>query len=42
MEFGWVEMTNEGLLSVKYLNKGTPDLELQRQKAIKFFTKFAN
>ena len=42
MEFGWVEMTNEGLLSIKYLNKGTSDLELQRQKAIKFFTKFAN
>lgn len=40
LEFGKVEMTNEGLLSVKYLNKGTEDLELQRQRAIKFFTKF--
>ena len=40
LEFGKVEMTNEGLLSAKYLNKGTKDLELQRQRAIKFFTKF--
>ena len=40
LEFGWVEMTDEGLLSVKYVNKGTENLELQRQRAIKFFTKF--
>ena len=42
MEFGWVEMTNEGLLSVKYINKGTNNLEMQRQKAIKFFSTFVN
>lgn len=40
LEFGKVEMTTEGLLSVKYINKGTDNLESQRQKAIKFFTKF--
>ncbi len=40
LEFGKVEMTDEGLLSVKYINKGTKDLEHQRQCAIKFFTKF--
>ena len=39
LEFGKVEQTDEGVLSVKYINKGTKDLEHQRQVAIKFFTK---
>ena len=39
LEFGKVEQTDEGVLSVKYINKGTPNLEHQRQCAIKFFTK---
>ena len=39
LEFGKVEMTDEGLLSVKYINKGTEDLEHKRQCAIKLFTK---
>ena len=39
LEFGKVEATDEGILSVKYLNKGTEDLEHQRQCAIKLFTK---
>lgn len=39
LEFGKVEMTDEGVLSVKYINKGTDNLEHQRQCAIKFFTK---
>lgn len=39
LEFGKVELTDEGVLSVKYLNKGTKDLEHQRQCAIKLFTK---
>ena len=40
LEFGKVEMTDEGLLSVKYISKGTENLEHQRQCAIKLFTKF--
>lgn len=39
LEFGKVEATDEGILSVKYLNKGTENLEHQRQCAIKLFTK---
>ena len=39
LEFGKVEKTNEGILSIKYLNKGTKNLEHQRQCAIKLFTK---
>jgi len=39
LEFGKVEQTDEGVLSVKYINKGTPNLEHQRQCAIKLFTK---
>lgn len=39
LEFGKVEMTDEGVLSVKYINKGTDNLENQRQAAIKLFTK---
>ena len=39
LEFGKVAQTDEGVLSVKYINKGTADLEHQRQCAIKFFTK---
>lgn len=39
LEFGKVEQTDEGVLSVKYINKGTDNLEHQRQCAIKFFTK---
>ena len=39
LEFGKVEKTNEGILSIKYLNKGTRNLEHQRQCAIKLFTK---
>ena len=39
LEFGKVEKTNEGILSIKYLNKGTENLEHQRQCAIKLFTK---
>lgn len=39
LEFGKVEKTDEGVLSVKYINKGTDDLEHQRQVAIKLFTK---
>lgn len=39
LEFGKVEMTDEGLLSIKYLNKGNPELEHHRQSAIKLFTK---
>ena len=40
LEFGKVEQTDEGVLSAKYINKGTPDLEHQRQCAIKLFTTF--
>ena len=39
LEFGKVEMTTDGVLSIKYINKGTANLEVQRQKAIKLFTK---
>lgn len=39
LEFGKVEMTDEGVLSAKYINKGTENLEFQRQCAIKLFTK---
>ena len=39
LEFGKVEQTDEGVLSVKYINKGTENLEHQRQVAIKLFTK---
>ena len=39
LEFGKVEQTDEGVLSVKYINKGTDNLEHQRQVAIKLFTK---
>lgn len=39
LEFGKVEMTTDGVMSVKYINKGTENLEIQRQKAIRLFTK---
>lgn len=39
LEFGKVSMTDEGVLSAKYINKGTDNLEHQRQCAIKLLTK---
>ena len=37
LEFGKVSLTNEGILSVKYINKGNQNLERQRQRCIKLF-----
>ncbi len=39
IEIGKVCMTDDGVFSVKYINKGTSDLEQQRQRAFRFFGK---
>lgn len=39
LEFGRVEKTNEGILNIKYINKGTTNLEEQRRNMIKVFSK---
>ena len=37
LEMGKVEQTKDGVFSIKYVNKGTADLEDQRKRAIEMF-----
>ena len=37
LEMGKVEQTKDGVFSIKYVNKGTEDLEDQRKRAIEMF-----
>lgn len=37
LELGKVELTNDGLLAVKYINRGSDNLEAQRRRAINLF-----
>lgn len=42
MELGYVGMSDNGVFSVKYINKGTENLELMRQRALKLFGAFSS
>ncbi len=39
LEIGKVAKTDEGVFSVKYINRGSPNMEMQRQRIFKFFGK---